>query len=317
MEDAIKDHFIANLPKKPYSSDDFQYGVKIGKAEAAIKRKYLQHNPPVQTVWLVFDCDRASPYESACQQSFTPPPNIEVVNKQNGHSHLFYGLQAPVTITEMARIKPIQYLAAIEFSLSQKLDADQNYCGLISKNPLHQDWHTIQRRSELWTLGELADWLDLPSKLPEKAQINGLGRNCTIFDTVRKWAYKEVLKYRLASNSQEFYKAVRKACDGVNITFPTPLSEPEIKAISKSIAKWVWSKYTGRLSDQDWAQYVKDTHTPEIQAARGRLSGMARNKKIELLKQEARELADGGFFTQAEIADSLGVSQQTISLWLK
>ena len=316
MEEAIKNYFIANLPKKPYSTSNLEYGLKIRNLEAAIKNTHLQHNPPAQVVWLVFDCDKAT-YELACQQAFTPPPNLEVFNKANGHSHLFYGLQAPVTVSEAGRGKPIQFLAAIEYSLGKLLEADQNYAGLISKNPLHEHWHTIQRRSELWTMPELADWLELPSKLPEKATVYGLGRNCTLFDTVRKWAYKEVLNYRLASNGKSFHQAVLKACTQVNSSFPTPLPEAEVKATSNSIAKWVWAKYTAKLSEDDWKQYVQDTHTPEIQAVRGKRSGVVRNSKIELMKKEARELAQEGFFTQEELAEVFEVNQATISRWLK
>lgn len=317
MEEAIKNHFIANLPKKPYSTSNLEYGLKIRNLEAAIKNTHLQHNPPAQVVWLVFDCDKSNSYEVACQHAFTPAPNLEVFNKANGHSHLFYGLQAPVTVSDAGHIKPIKYLAAIEHSLSQLLDADPNYGGLISKNPLHQHWHTIQRRDELWSLSELADWLDLPKNTTKQATVFGLGRNCAVFDTVRKWAYKEVLKYRLASNSTTFLQAVKQASLKVNQSFPTPLAESEIDAISKSIASWVWKKYTAKLSEKDWKKYVQDTHTPEIQAIRGKRSGVVRNSKIELLKAEARELAQEGIFKQEELAEMFEVNQATISRWLK
>lgn len=317
MEDAIKNHFIANLPKKPYSTSNLEYGLQIRKQEEAIKRTYLQHNPPVAAVWLVFDCDKPNTYEERSATSYIPPPNLEVVNPANKHSHLFYGLDTPVYTSDVARQKPIRYLAAIENALSCLLDADPHYVGLVSKNPLHSHWNTIQRRADLWSLGELADWLDLPQKLPQKATAFGLGRNCAVFDTVRKWAYQEVLKYRLASNSQAFHKAVKDACMGVNQSFTVPLPEREITSIAKSIGSWVWKKYQGRLSEQDWAKYVQDTHTPAIQSARGVMSGLARNKKSALLRQEAIELAVGGFFTQEEIAEILGVNQATISRWLK
>lgn len=320
MEEAIKNHFIANLPKKPYTTSNLDYGLKIRTIEAAIKNIYLQHNPPAQVVWLVFDCDKSNSYEVACQQAYTPPPNLEVFNKANGHSHLFYGLQAPVTTTEAARIKPIKYLAAIEYSLSQLLDADQSYAGLISKNPLHEHWHTIQRRDELWSLSELADWLDLPSKLPRKATVYGLGRNCSIFDTVRKWAYKEVLKYRLASNNTTFLQAVKQACSKVNSSFPTPLPEAEISAIAKSIAAWVWDKYTARLREEDWKKYVQDTHTPEIQAIRGKRgglkSGVVRNQKIQESIELAQELYEASVSPE-EICEMLEISKRTFWYWMR
>ncbi|MDE9520032.1 plasmid replication protein, partial [Xenorhabdus bovienii] len=43
---------------------------------------------------------------------------------------------------------------------------------------------------------------------------------------------------------------------------------PECACIGRSIAKWTHQ----RMSEKAFAQYVADTHTPEIQAARGRKS---------------------------------------------
>jgi hypothetical protein len=42
-------------------------------------------------------------------------------------------------------------------------------------------------------LDELADYVDLENK-PKKSEneVSGLGRNCMMFDVVRKWAYKAI-----------------------------------------------------------------------------------------------------------------------------
>ncbi|MDE9537489.1 plasmid replication protein, partial [Xenorhabdus bovienii] len=49
-----------------------------------------------------------------------------------------------------------------------------------------------------------------------------------------------------------------------------PLSLPECACIGRSIAKWTHQ----RMSEKAFAQYVADTHTAEIQAARGRKGGI-------------------------------------------
>ncbi|EIP6921507.1 hypothetical protein KX754_24725 [Escherichia coli] len=54
-----------------------------------------------------------------------------------------------------------------------------------------------------------------------------------------------------------------------NASLPVPLSPPECRAIGKSIAKYTHRNFT----PETFAQYVADTHTPEIQAARGRKGG--------------------------------------------
>nr|ALT06055.1 putative plasmid replication protein [Edwardsiella ictaluri] len=57
--------------------------------------------------------------------------------------------------------------------------------------------------------------------------------------------------------------------EAYNAQLTVPLSLAECKAIGKNIAKWTHQ----RITEQGFAQYVADTHTPEIQAARGRKGG--------------------------------------------
>ena len=73
-------------------------------------------------------------------------------------------------------------------------------------------------------------------------------------------------------------------------------------------------------SDEDWAQYVADTHTSEIQAKRGSKGGLAsgatRASTNEEKRLQARSMRSEGA-TQATIAQALGVGQGTVSKWLK
>jgi hypothetical protein len=193
------------------------------------------------------------------------------------------------------------------------------YKGLISKNPIHTHWDLVEVQEELWELGELQDWLQL-KPLNKAPQVLGVGRNCTIFDTVRKWAYKNVLSHRLAGSLASFQSQVYDQCSAINSNFLIPLLENELEGIAKSIAKWVWKKYTGRLPEAQWAKYVADTHTPEIQAKRGQKGGKAGGRGRDTTTKEkqlkACSMRSEGM-TQTAIAEVLGVSQRTISSWLK
>ncbi|MCY5064039.1 replication initiation protein, partial [Salmonella enterica subsp. enterica serovar 1,4,[5],12:i:-] len=91
------------------------------------------------------------------------------------------------------KMKPLKYAAAVESALREKLGADVGYSGLICKNPNHENWQIAVWQPELYTLDWLADSLDLNSAnektiLPDY----GLGRNCTLFDKTRKWAYRAI-----------------------------------------------------------------------------------------------------------------------------
>ena len=297
--------FIENLPDKPYCSNDLSYGVLIRPLSMAIKMRHIQHNKPTSVSCLVLDLD--SPlFWQLLENKVLPAPNLVAFNPENHHCHLYYNLNTPVYTCQAARQKPLRYLAAIQYALCRDWGADSAYSGLISKNPVHQGWKTIQLRAEAWDLGELADWLDLPSKLPIKARGVGLGRNCTLFDMLRYWAYDSVLEYRISSNFKTWQQDVLSAAEEFN-TFPEPLLFNEVRNTGNSVAKWVWNEYTKRWTDEEFSQ---------IQAERGKRGGLAKGKANVEKRAKAHELRATGM-SQQKIAEALLVSERTIRNWLK
>jgi len=310
------DLFAENLPYKPYCSDE-KGALQVRKKATAINKKYIQHNQPSLCHWLVYDYDRAGALDHIGQQHL-PVPNIVATNPKNGNSHLFYRLADPVCTSELAHQKPLHLLAKIDFVLTEKLEADAGYQGFISKNVLHQHWQVLEVNKEPWHLADFLDWLELPKRLPKRAETQGLGRNCTLFETARQWAYRQVLNYRLAGSKRGFAEAVLKHCEGINEGFPTPLNHAEVRSTAKSIAGWTWKHYTGSgsMSDEDWAKYVADTHTPDKQRARQAIQAQSRRDGTAEAKAKANELRASGM-SQTAIAKQLQVSQQTISNWLQ
>lgn len=298
--------FIERLPNKPYCSDDLSYGVLIRPRSTAIKMRNIQHNKPVMVSWIVLDLD--SPFFWCLMEGLVlPPPNLVSFNPENHHCHIYYSLKAPVCRSNMARSKPLRYLAAIEYALCEKWGADHGYSGLISKNPVHKNWKTIQLREESWELGELADWLpNLPRKLPKRAEVVGLGRNCTLFDLLRYWAYDNVLEYRVSGGFKGWLESVLSTANGFN-TFPEPLPCNEVAATANSVAKWVWRNYTKRWTDEEFSR---------IQAERGRRGGKAKGRANDEKRSKAHELRAEGM-TQRAIAKELGVSVGSVNSWLK
>ncbi|MDO1866320.1 Rep protein, partial [Escherichia coli] len=69
-------------------------------------------------------------------------------------------------------------------------------------------------------------------------------------------------------------EAVIQRVEMYNASLPVPLSLSECRAIGKSIAKYTHRKFT----PETFAQYVNDTHTPEIQDGRGR-KGSSKSKR--------------------------------------
>ncbi len=153
------DYFAANLPYRPYHANELLYGLRIDKAAKAVLARYIQHNPPHAMYWLVFDVDR--PVAAIDWNDLNAPtPNFTVKNPVNGHAHLFYGLKTAVRVAKDGSIKAIEFAAAVERGLRDKLKSDTGYAGLICKNPLHTYWQVVEWRGELYELAELADYVD-------------------------------------------------------------------------------------------------------------------------------------------------------------
>lgn len=259
--------FNDRLPHKPYFTDELQCGLRIAGKERAILAKYIQFNQPHAQFWLCFDVDRQGAAIDWSDRD-APAPTLTIMNKANGHAHLLYALKTAIRTAPDGKIKPLKYAAAVESALREKLGADMGYSGLICKNPNHDSWQIAIWQPELYTLDWLADSLDLKSAndrniLPDY----GLGRNCTLFDKTRKWAYRAIRQGW--PEDDQWVNACYERASAYNLQFSSPLDNNEVIGISKSIAKWT-KKHFKRES---FSEFVYMTHLPEIQAKRGRIGG--------------------------------------------
>ena len=258
--------FNERLPHKPYFSDDLHFGVRIAGKERAILAKYIQFNQPHAMFWLGFDVDRAGAAIDWSDRN-APSPTLTITNPENGHSHLLYALKTSIRTAPDGKMKPLKYAAAIENALRKKLDADACYSGLICKNPNHNYWKIAVWQPELYTLDWLADSLDLSSAQNEKIVADyGLGRNCTLFDKTRKWAYRAIRQGW--PEYEQWLPACYERAKAYNLQFALPLDENEVMGIAKSIAKWTISN----LCKESFGDYIRKTHTSEIQSKRGKKS---------------------------------------------
>lgn len=305
------DEILTPLPYRPYCSDDLADGLRIRPLQTAKNRRYLQINPPTQQHYLVFDVDRQGA-AFAWEDCNLAPPNYAAINPENGHAHLVYKLAEPVATSEHGRLAPLRYLAAIERGYRIELGADAGYSGLVTRNPYKTRTLCIHKHE--YDLFELSDWLkrDLGEYAEQETVIAGLGRNVTLFDTVRVWAYKAIRFYRVAARSRLFdvwRNEVEDYALGINAQFPTPLVYSEVKATAKSIAKYCW-KHDQR-AEQEFSQ-----KQAKRGALGGKASGIARAKANEDKRVQARLLAAKGI-SQKAIATELGVTDRTIRNWLK
>ncbi|MEZ2743563.1 replication initiation protein [Paenalcaligenes hominis] len=309
IRDKQLNDYIENLPKKPYCSNDLGYGLLIRSKKKALEYSHIQHNKHTDITYLVLDVDHSFSL-LMLEEQLLPTPNFLIINPKNFHAHIFYELKTAVHKTNVARQKPLRYLASIEYALKKSWKADEAYTNFISKNPINENWTYKKIRSKPWELGELADWLTLPSRLPRRAGQVGLGRNCTLFDMLRFWAYDNVLEFRINSNRNSWSDTVLSTAESFN-SFPEPLPVGEIKATAKSVANWTWDNYTKRLTDEEFSAR---------QAHRGRAGGLkgGRGRTTQDLEKraKAREMRAEGM-TYKVISEALNIPHSTIGRWCK
>ena len=164
-------------PKKPYCTDYLDDGIYPRSLAIAIKKRYIQANPPHLRVWSIYDLDREDS-ALAWEDGGLPQPSWTAVNTQNGHAHLVYGLSALVLIDSPdMRQATLRYLCAVEHAFRVILNADDGYKGLMTKNPAHPFWRVLRGRTEYYDLGYLSEFVDLPKFISKKkvAEI-GIGR---------------------------------------------------------------------------------------------------------------------------------------------
>lgn len=251
--------FNERLQRSPRCTDDYSFGTVIRCKATAIKHRYIQPNTPRMVNQLVFDVDRPDGVEAWYTENL-PPPSIIIQNTANGHCHYIYELKAPVSKSAASRRKPIQWLAAIEAVMVDRIGADIAYSGQLCKTPNHSDWQTLEPCHEaIYDLHDLTESLDLSienvGRITNKRKgiRVGLGRNVELFDRSRYWAYEWVGEYRAAKTIDQWHSAALHHCESLN-TFATPLPACEVRAIARSIARWTWNKYTGRLSNEEFSK---------------------------------------------------------------
>lgn len=234
------------MVQSPYVSDDLSAGCWREPRAKAIARRYVQLNSPGLVWCVVVDVDH-SDADWAADRADLPEPSWTASNPFNGHAHVAYVLEVPVARSDAARTAPLRFLARVEAGLIDALGGDLAYAGLLTKNPVHHSWVT-QWCSEdgVYTLSQLATALGsrLPKQLPRKVErSHGLGRNVTLFNELRTWAYTAIRRHR--EDGREDWEAMTQAwAQGINARFPDPLPDNEVADTAHSVAKWVWQHFS-------------------------------------------------------------------------
>lgn len=277
------------LPRRPLATDDPTTGLTRTSRTQALDRRLIETNPTALTSLLAVDVDHPDALIRALWDRADWLPTVVTENPGNGHAHAIWALTAPVATTEYAHRRPLALAAAVTEGLRRSVDGDPAFGGLITKNPLNGNWSTHWVTSHTYGLNELAGHLDDADLMPpaswrraRRRNPIGLGRNCTIFETARTWAYREARHHW--GDPDGLHRAIATTVRDLNAGFSDPLPSSETRAIATSIHKWITTK--SRIWKDGPATYEATFIT--IQSARGKKSGQKRRdisrQREELLK---------------------------------
>jgi hypothetical protein len=283
--------------KKVKCSDTKSHTV-IRNLAIALKKPYIQANPLNSFEWIILDID----HENTYIDDLAVKPNIIVYNKTNNKAHYYFKIKA-VHNNDQSSYKALEYYQAVRYGLNTLLDGDLAFTQTLSKNPLATEhFRVLEAHNKEYELSELADYCELVPKykiktitdVNERAEI--LGRNQSIFDTVRVEAYK------MNEPSEEQIRAI---ADSYNDNLANPLDNQEIKHIAKSIAKYVSRPRT--QATKKWLEERAKNNNKKSQAVR--------KEKAQVKKDKAYILFANPKYKLQEIADKLEVSLRTVKVY--
>jgi hypothetical protein len=246
--------FLLKIPEKPYCAVDPRKRLFIRPREKAIALPHIQPNHRFSRNWLTFDIDEDFAY-FAPEDRNCPEPHFIAINAENGHAHIGYLLDTAVALHDKSRREPIMLYRDVERGLGRRLGADPSYHGATCKNPFSDRWKTSWHAVRPYDLAKLVDCLDRSDKKRSR-MVLGVGRNCSLFDSLRIDAYREVLPFKKENRSEAEFRAVMES-DALryNARFASPLLHTEVRGIAKSISKWVWERFsTEKFSERQSAR---------------------------------------------------------------
>ena len=292
------------MPHRPYCTDELGYGVRIRDKDTALQKRYVQANPPATIGYLVFDVDRQGA-AFAWEQRNLPPPSWAAVNPENGHAHLAYAVQTPVVRTDAARLQPLRFMAAVQDAMTVTLDADPGYAMFLTKNPLSPAWRVLAHEGAVYDLHQLADYVDLGlAKKKTRVLVSGLGRNCDLFDNLRRRAYREVMAFREGGDYATWWRYILDTARKLN-DYTQPLPASEVQATAKSVAKWVWRHFGHGVAVDKFRDRQKARQRRSAAARRGLTSSRVIHA-VEGLRRAGKRV------TVSAVSRVSGVSRQTI-----
>lgn len=311
------------LPRQMLVTNNLSLGLHSEEKTLGVRNRYIQINHQNLTKMMVFDVDNPiSLYD--WKYLDIPVPNLIIINPKNQHCHMVYLLDYSNFIcrSQNGRLKDILIYQAIYNELCTRLNADPRYVQKIMKNPFHNSWNTQVLHDDTYTFEDFAKYVDFKSiksfegsvaRSEESFMREQEGRNCTVFERTRFYAYAVLKSFNFgfsSEDSQNFYNAVFNYAEDINQEFESPLGIREIRATVKSIVNWTLMHFGNASEKKEFEK--KDIWGDKSRANSIKTRSATKQKNIEkavALKAEGK--------TVSEISQELGRSERMVEYYLE
>ena len=307
--ETLSDLFIRFVPLYLHASC-VKNGIYKCDRVSALASKYIALNTKNYRKSITIDVDRKFDGEDFYEKIYEkgiPPPNYVVISPETEHYHLIYLL--PIPVKKGSSLKAEHAFKYIQKNLTLAWGGDEGYTNHLMKNPLHPHWITHEIWNEGYSLQELIAWSvkqDFGIKPEKRRHIdesveNPRGRNCTLFDLMREYAYRNKERsydalYKFASERNEKgYKIPRKK---------NPMEDKEVSTIVESVHGFMQG-YTGKGG---WGQQYTDEQRKKSLETRRVRKWNRIHRFIEYRKMK---------LSLKEIAKKLEISRKTLYQYIK
>jgi len=286
--------------------------------------------------WLIVDVDRDLGFypKELVEDAILPEPNLIVRNPNNGHCQFFWLLADPIYAwSHQQQTRPYRYYLALWTYFTRRLGGDIGFSRGVAKNPFHPFWATLEIHDHAYSLSELNEYrIPIPqsksfksstAKITRAAETTGEGRNCSLFDTLREWAYSRSWEAK-SVDYDDWLDQVTTRAHALN-GFSQPLPISEVRSVSRSVAKFVYYRYEPG-SGQGGCKRGRDAdliHDEMTTADRQRLAAQQTNDKrksateTKISKAVQALKAKGERVTVSAVARSSGIHRNTISRYYR
>ncbi|MHA6898006.1 replication initiation protein [Ralstonia pseudosolanacearum] len=312
--------FVEALPQKVRCTNDFEiYGTRFRSKDKALECMYVELNQ-IYKKFIALDLDKpGAAYQ--WDDLGLPAPTYIVINPENGHCHYLYELNTPVYYTEASRRTPQKYLENTDIALTNLMGADLRYVGKFTKNPLHPHWLTIYHNVR-YDLEDFKEWgVDLRGHKRKLLTLDDLeGRNTTLFNTLRHWAYIQV---KQSDSYAVFQQLVEDQALSINQGFVDcskgVLPAKEVLSTARSVGTWTWrhrDTIGNGTKNRGVMQLPSDMSTKAKQAAGAayaHANTTAKQSTRQTVLEAAIALKAAGLpITQYSVATRADVSARTV-----